>query len=117
MFKLFHCDETVLWLRKEYSTRKFFRVYTNRIEYNEPVVRFPFGYLGCGSWNADEIVTNPFDRGAFGFRRVPACTWERLCCLWPVYGGTVARQRCQCNGPIWNRIGNCGTYRCHKVAR
>eukprot|EP00986_Skeletonema_menzelii_P018973 scaffold27039_cov150-Skeletonema_menzelii.AAC.6 len=57
------CDEVVCWLRKEYSTRIFFRVYPNRIEFNSPGIRIPFGILGCGSWNADHITTNPFDRG------------------------------------------------------
>lgn len=52
------CDEVVCWLRKEYSTRNFFRVYPNRIESNVPTMRIPFGFLGCGSWNADHIVTN-----------------------------------------------------------
>ena len=61
------CDEVVCWLRKEYSTRIFFRVYPNRIEFNSPGIRIPFGILGCGSWNADHITTNPFDRGGRKF--------------------------------------------------
>jgi len=52
------CDESVCWLRKEYSTRTFFRVYPNRIEFNVPQMRIPFGFLGCGSWNADYIKTH-----------------------------------------------------------
>ena len=52
------CDEVVCWVRKEYSERMFFRVYPNRIEFNIPQMRIPFGFLACGSWNADYIVTN-----------------------------------------------------------
>jgi len=52
------CDEIICWLRKEYSTRTFFRVYPNRIEFNVPKMRIPFGMLGCGSWNADYVTTN-----------------------------------------------------------
>jgi hypothetical protein len=44
------CDEIVCWLRKEYSTRTFFRVYPNRIEFNVPRMRIPFGLLGCGEY-------------------------------------------------------------------
>lgn len=99
------------WVRKEYSSRSFFRIYSNRIEVNEPQVRFPFGYLGCGSWNSDKIVVNVFDRGAFGFQHVRAGVSEYLFCCWPVYGGVVARHRCQCNGPLWNRMfTDCGRF-------
>ena len=42
------CDQAVCWLRKEYSTRTFFRVYSNRIEVNYPHLRF-FGLCGWGS--------------------------------------------------------------------
>ena len=62
--KCFHectCDEIICWLRKEYSTRTWFRVYPNRIEVNYPKVRF-FGCLGCGSWNADNITSHPFGK-------------------------------------------------------
>lgn len=107
------CDEACCWLRKEYSTRTYFRVYSNRIEVNEPAVRFPFGYWGCGSWNADKVLAHPFDRGAFGFQHVRAGAVNYLCCLWPVYGGVVARHRCQCNGPVWNRLfTDCGGWWC-----
>lgn len=103
-----NCDHACCWVRKEYSTRTYIRVYSNRIEQNQPTVRIPFGYLGCGSWNADAVSTNPFDRGAFGFRRV-TLSFSYLCCCLPVYGGAVARQRCQCNGSLWPRIcSDCG---------
>ncbi|KAK1735125.1 hypothetical protein QTG54_014191 [Skeletonema marinoi] len=104
------CDEVVCWLRKEYSTRNFFRVYPNRIEFNVPNMRIPFGFLGCGSWNADNIITNPFDRGAFGFRRVKSGVCSLLLCIYPVFGETLARQRCQCNGSLWS--GGCSSWWC-----
>ena len=94
------CDEMCLWVRKEYSTRRYYRVYANRIEINAPYARIPFGYLGCGSWNTDFVQQHPFDRGAFGFRRVNLAV-HYCCCVWPCYGDSVARQRCQCNGPPW----------------
>ena len=62
--KCFHectCDEIFCWLRKEYSTRTWFRVYPNRIEVKYPKVRF-FGCLGCGSWSADQITSHPFGK-------------------------------------------------------
>lgn len=38
-------------------------------------------------------------------------TINYLCCIWPVYGETLARQRCQCNGPLWNRMfTDCGEF-------
>ena len=86
------CDEACLWVRKEYSTRTYFRIYPNRIEVNNSKMRFPFGCLGCGSWNADNIIAHPFDRGAFGFSNVGSATIDFLCCLWPMYGGVVARR-------------------------
>jgi hypothetical protein len=105
------CDEMCCWIRKEYSTRTFFRVYSNRIVLNVPRVRFPYGYLGCGSWSADTILTHPFDRGAFGFSRVHSFTTAHICGVWPAYGGAVARHRCQCNGPLWNRMfTDCGKF-------
>ena len=85
------CDEACLWVRKEYSTRNYFRIYPNRIEVNGSNIRF-FGCLGCGSWNSDSIVAHPFDRGAFGFSDVKIGTTGFLCCIWPVYGGVVARR-------------------------
>jgi hypothetical protein len=104
-------DEACCYVRKEYSTRRWFRVYSNRIETNSPAARCPYGYLGCGSWNADNVMTHVFDRGAFGFQKVRCLTIDYLCCVWPVYGETVARQRCQCNGPLWNRmLTDCGTF-------
>lgn len=101
------------YVRKEYNTRSFYRVYANRIEYNRPSLRFPFGLLGCGSWNADQVLTHPFDRGAFGFQQVRAGVTQYLCCLFPSYGGVVARHRCQCYGPVWNRMcTDCGGWWC-----
>mmetsp|Transcript_33374 Transcript_33374/g.73199 ORF Transcript_33374/g.73199 Transcript_33374/m.73199 type:complete len:491 (+) Transcript_33374:59-1531(+) len=94
------CEEACCWVRKSYMTRNFFRVYPNRIEVNNVTGRF-FGLCGCGSWNADDIIAHPFDRGAFGFRPVRCGAIAKMCCLFPVYGGVVARQRCQCNGPLW----------------
>lgn len=113
--KFCSCDQICCWLRKEYSTRTFFRVYPNRIVVNYPTARWPFGYFGCGSWNADSVMSHPFDRGAFGFSRVHCFTLKHLCCICPVYGGTVARHRCQCNGPAWNRLfSDCGGWWCGK---
>lgn len=86
------CDEVCCWVRKEFSTRGFYRVYSNRVEYNVAATRIPFGWFGCGSWNSDGILTHVFDRGAFGFKRVGGGVLSYLCGLWPVYGGTVARQ-------------------------
>lgn len=106
------CDEPFCWLRKEYSTRTYFRVYPNRIEVNNPTLRIPWGLCGCGSWNADTVVSHPYDRGAFGFRSVKCCVSEFLCCIWPVYGGVVARQRCPCNGSLWPRLLDCGGWWC-----
>lgn len=105
------CDEMFFWIRKEYMTRTFFRVYPNRIEVNEPSCRL-FGWMGCGSWSADDILVHPFDRGAFGFRAVRCGVRSYLCCNLPVYGGTVARQRCQCNGSLWPRLLDCGGWWC-----
>ncbi|CAB9529109.1 expressed unknown protein [Seminavis robusta] len=95
-----HCDEMCCWLRKEYSSRTYYRVYANRIEINNPSARV-FGMLGCGSWAADHVLSHPFDRGAFGFRRVPRGVLPLVCCVFPMFGDVVARQRCQCNGPLW----------------
>ena len=109
------CDEACCWLRKEYSTRSFFRIYPNRISINQPKVRWPFGYLGCGSWNADNVLNHPFDRGAFGFSVVHCGVIDYLLACWPVYGGTMARHRCQCNGPAWNRMfTDCGGCWCEE---
>lgn len=94
------CDEIPCWVRKEYATRRYYRVYPNRIEINSPHARIPFGYLGCGSWNGDAVLAHPLDRGAFGFRRVAVAPTQWLLCV-PLWGDTVARQRCQCNGPPW----------------
>jgi hypothetical protein len=56
-------------------------------------------------------MTHVFDRGAFGFQKVRCLTIDYLCCIWPVYGETVARQRCECNGPLWNRmLTDCGKF-------
>lgn len=109
IFERMSCDEPFCWVRKEYSTRTYFRVYPNRIDVNEPSCRVPFGCLGCGSWNGDKIVAHPFDRGAFGFQHVRCGAPTSLFCCMPVFGGTVARHRCQCNGPLWNRMfSDCG---------
>mmetsp|Transcript_14858 Transcript_14858/g.32267 ORF Transcript_14858/g.32267 Transcript_14858/m.32267 type:complete len:269 (+) Transcript_14858:154-960(+) len=32
--------------------------------------------------------------------------------MWNVYGGAVARQRCQCNGSLWPRLWDCGGWWC-----
>ena len=110
------CDEAFCWLRKEYSTRNYFRIYSNRIETNQPAIRCPFGWLGCGSWSADSIVAHPFDRGAFGFQHIRTGSLHHLCCCWPMYGGVVARHRCQCFGPLWNRMfTDCGAF-CRRLA-
>ena len=78
---------------------------------NYPQLRF-FGLLGCGSWNSDNIVSHPFDRGAFGFRPVRCGLRAFLCGGWTVYGETVSRQRCQCNGSLWPRLLDCGGWWC-----
>jgi len=109
LLTIFPCDEAFCWVRKEYSTRTFFRIYPNRIGFNHPKVRFPWAYCGCGSWNADQILAHPFDRGAFGFSTVRCFAIDYFCCTWPLYGSSVARHRCACNGPIWNRmLTDCG---------
>lgn len=95
------CDEACCWLRKEYASRTWLHIYSNRIETNAPQCRF-FGWLGCGSWSADQIRYHSFDRGAFGFRRVPGGVAAYFAGIWPVYGWDVARQRCECNGPPWH---------------
>mmetsp|Transcript_26970 Transcript_26970/g.58481 ORF Transcript_26970/g.58481 Transcript_26970/m.58481 type:complete len:507 (+) Transcript_26970:93-1613(+) len=112
MLKYFTCDEACLFTRKEYSTRTFFRVYPNRIELNNPYARYPWGLFGCGSWNADAVVSHPFDRGAFGFRKVRYGVINYLCLIWPVYGDAVARQRCPCNGPLWRGGWWCEEWPC-----
>lgn len=78
------CDEVCCWVRKEYSSRNYIRVYSNRIEVNTAKVRW-FGMMGCGSWNTDSVTVHLFDRGAFGFRRVPI-SYKHMCCFFPVYG-------------------------------
>jgi hypothetical protein len=106
-------DEACCHVRKEYSTRRWFRVYPNRIAANSPHLRCPYGLLGCGSWTKDDIVNHPFDRGAFGFTSVRCGVLQYLCCMFPVMGGSVARHRCQCNGPLWNRMyTDCGGWWC-----
>lgn len=35
-------DEICCWVRKEYSTRTFLRVYSNRIETNNPGLRYVY---------------------------------------------------------------------------
>jgi len=107
-FRYFNCDEVCCWVRKEYMTRTWFRVYPNRIEVNYPLVRVPWGCCGCGSWNSDNIISHPFDRGAFGFKPIRCCSPHFLCCIWPIYGEVVGRQRCPCNGSLWPRLLDCG---------
>ena len=111
-FKHVTCDQACCWVRKEYSSRIFFRVYSNRIETNIPYKRWPWGLLGCGSWNTDNIKVHPFDRGAFGFRSSNGKALASLCCLCPVYGGVVLRQRCNCNGSLWPRLFSCDGWWC-----
>lgn len=106
------CDEMLCWVRKEYSTRNYFRVYANRIEVNNPRARIPWGLLGCGSWSADDVVAHPFDRGAFGFHRVKSGICALWCCFSPMYGESVGRQRCQCNGPVWHGGWWCDEWPC-----
>lgn len=106
------CDQIFCWLRKEFSTRSFYRVYANRVEVNAPATRIPFGWFGCGSWSSDLVLTHVFDRGAFGFRRLSCGVGSYLCCCWPMYGETVARQRCQCNGPVWTGGWWCDEWLC-----
>jgi hypothetical protein len=101
---LCNCDRACCWVRKEYASRTYIRIYSNRIEVNQPTVRIPFGWFGCGSWNADSIAAHPFDRGAFGFRPVLSFSLAYLCCCLPIYGRAVARQRCECNGSLWPRL-------------
>ncbi len=84
VLKNFTCDQTCCWVRKEYSSRSYVRIYSNRIELNQPKLRW-FGAMGCGSWNTDGITIHLFDRGAFGFRRIPI-TYHHMCCFYPVYG-------------------------------
>lgn len=96
-----------VWLLYVHSDRRRLR----RVQ----IVKLTETIVGCGSWNADDILSHPFDRGAFGFSRVNCGVLESLCCLWPVYGGTVARHRCQCNGPLWNRMfTDCGGWWCEE---
>ena len=79
-----------------------YQVFPNRVETNMPRLRIPFGLFGCGSWNGDSVVVNPFDRGAFGFHRVRCGALGYLCFMWPCFGEVIARQRCQWNGPLWH---------------
>ena len=106
-----NCDESCLWIRKEYMARTYYHVYPDRTETNSPVCRF-FGWLGCGSWNGDNILVHRFDRGAFGFRRVPVGLFSYLCCIWPTFGWSIARQRCPCNGPPWHGGWWCDEWIC-----
>lgn len=76
---------------------------------NTPSVRCPWGVLGCGSWNEDHVAVHYFDRGAFGFRRVPCASRFHCCCAWEPFGEVLGRQRCPCNGPL---VDGKGTVRC-----
>lgn len=89
--------------------RAYLHVYSNRIEVNQPSVRCPWGVLGCGSWNEDHVAVHYFDRGAFGFRRVPCASRFHCCCAWEPFGEVLGRQRCPCNGPL---VDGKGTVRC-----
>jgi|AntAceMinimDraft_5_1070358.scaffolds.fasta_scaffold133395_1 hypothetical protein len=109
------CDFTPMccWLRKELSTRRVYRVYANRVEVTEPSTRIPWACCGCGSWNIDNTANYVFDRGAFGFTRVPCGSLSHCCCLWEPFGGVVGRQRCPCNGSPWPRLASdCGGWWC-----
>lgn len=97
-------DEACCWFRKEYSTRNFYYVYSNRIVSNRPQFAFPWALCTIERWNRDHIVTHSFDRGSYGFSRVNAGTLSYCCCCWPLFGGVVARHTAACNGPIWNRM-------------
>lgn len=107
-------DEACCHVRKEYSTRRWFRIYPNRIATNSPHLRCPYAFFGCGSWTADVIENHPFDRGAFGFTSVRCgLILHYVCGMFPILGGSVARHRCQCNGPLWNRMcTDCGGWWC-----
>lgn len=88
-------------------------MYSNRIETNLPTKRWPYALFGCGSWNSDNIKVHSFDRGAFGFRTTNGKTAASFCCLCPLYGGVVLRQRCNCNGSLWPRMfSDCGGWWC-----
>eukprot|EP00304_Pavlova_gyrans_P012124 CAMPEP_0206051550 /NCGR_PEP_ID=MMETSP1466-20131121/31734_1 /ASSEMBLY_ACC=CAM_ASM_001126 /TAXON_ID=44452 /ORGANISM="Pavlova gyrans, Strain CCMP608" /LENGTH=487 /DNA_ID=CAMNT_0053426679 /DNA_START=1 /DNA_END=1464 /DNA_ORIENTATION=+ len=104
-------DQPAMWKIKQYDLRTYVHVFNNRIEANYPTVRFPWGILGCGSWNADNVVVHYFDRGAFGFRQVPCATRHHCLCAWEPFGEIAGRQRCPCNGPLIDRKG---TVRCNQ---
>mmetsp|Transcript_29113 Transcript_29113/g.66840 ORF Transcript_29113/g.66840 Transcript_29113/m.66840 type:complete len:428 (+) Transcript_29113:148-1431(+) len=97
---LLMCDQPLLWHSKQYNLRTYLYVYDNRIEANYPSIRFPWGFLGCGSWNEDNIVVHHFDRGSFGFRQIPCGTPNHCCFIWEPFGEVGGRQRCPCNGPL-----------------
>lgn len=84
-------DETCCWLRKEYSTRNFYYVYSNRIVTNRPQFAFPWAFCTIERWSRDHIITHGFDRGSYGFSRVNSGTIHYCCCCWPLFGGVVAR--------------------------
>mmetsp|Transcript_15660 Transcript_15660/g.42042 ORF Transcript_15660/g.42042 Transcript_15660/m.42042 type:complete len:473 (-) Transcript_15660:498-1916(-) len=107
-------DQPLLWRTKQYHLRTYVHIYNNRIEANYPTVRLPWGLLGCGSWNEDNVVVHYFDRGSFGFRQVPCGTRHHCCCVWEPFGEVVGRQRCPCNGPLVDGQGNinCGQWWC-----
>jgi hypothetical protein len=98
------CTPMCCWLRKELSTRTVYRLYANRIEVTAPTTRIPWACCGCGSWNLDNTSVYVFDRGAFGFQRVPCCSSSHCCCCWEPFGGVIGRQRCPCNGSPWPRL-------------
>jgi len=107
-------DQPATWHSRQYDLRAYFHVYNNRVEVNYPTVRIPWGILGCGSWNSDEVQVHYFDRGSFGFRRVPCASQFHCCCAWEPFGEVVGRQRCPCNGPLVDGRGkvNCGQWWC-----
>jgi len=107
------CTPMCCWLRKELSTRTVYRLYANRIEVTAPTTRIPWACCGCGSWNVDNTSVYVFDRGAFGFQRVPCCSSSHCCCCWEPFGGVIGRQRCPCNGSPWPRLlSDCGGWWC-----
>lgn len=85
----------------------------SRIEANYPTIRFPWGFLGCGSWNEDNVRVHHFDRGSFGFRQVPCGSPYHCCFIWEPFGEVVGRQRCPCNGPLYSHGKlNCNQWCC-----
>jgi hypothetical protein len=68
--KKFECNPICCWINKEFSTRRVFQIFNNRISMTNPTTRMPWAYLGCGSWSIDNVEVHMYDRGFFGFHRV-----------------------------------------------